>query len=143
MTVKTILNRKGYGVVGIEREATLGDAARVLSEHRIGVVIVTEHGERIAGLLSERDIVRTIAARGAAALDEPVAAVMTRRVVTCSENDSTGELMERMTAGRFRHLPVVDGERMIGIVSIGDVVKKRIEDVEREAEEIRNYIATA
>lgn len=122
MTVKTILARKGYDVVGIDRHATLGDAARVLSEHRIGVLLIKEAGERIAGLLSERDIVRTIAARGPAALDLGVEAIMTRQVVTCTESDSVGELMERMTAGRFRHLPVVERGRLIGIVSIGDVV---------------------
>jgi CBS domain-containing protein len=143
MTVKAILSRKGREVVTIDPAASLQDATRLLSDRGIGVVIVTHAGDRIAGLLSERDIVRILAARGPVALNMRVDQVMTRRVVTCLESDTISELMERMTTGKFRHLPVVDGDRLVGIVSIGDVVKSRLEEIEAESSALREYIATA
>jgi CBS domain-containing protein len=142
MTVRAILSRKGHAVVTIDPDASLADAARLLSEHGIGVVIV-KNGERIAGLLSERDIVRILAARGPVALNMRVDQVMVRRVITCVESDTIADLMERMTLGKFRHLPVVEGERLVGIVSIGDVVKSRLEEIEAESSALREYIATA
>ncbi len=143
MTVKAILSRKGHSIVTIDPGASLSDAAKLLSEHGIGAVIVRESGDRIAGLLSERDIVRNLAARGPVALNMRVDQVMTRRVVTCTESDTLAELMERMTAGKFRHLPVVENDRLVGIVSIGDVVKSRLEEIEAESSALREYIATA
>ncbi|MCO6385957.1 CBS domain-containing protein [Aliihoeflea sp. 40Bstr573] len=143
MTVKTILDAKGRDVVTVEPTMTLAQAARLLSERRIGAVVVTKEGSKIAGILSERDIVRQIALRGAAALDEAISSAMTARVKTCQEGHTVNQVMEIMTRGRFRHLPVEREGRLAGIVSIGDVVKQRIEDVEREADEIRHYIATA
>ncbi|HEX2216045.1 MAG TPA: CBS domain-containing protein [Xanthobacteraceae bacterium] len=143
MTVKAILSRKGHSVVTIEPGATLADAARLLSEQRIGSVIVKAAGDRVGGLLSERDIVRTLAERGASALNLTVEQVMTRKVVTCTVAESVGDIMERMTTGKFRHLPVVEGERLIGIISIGDVVKHRLEEMEAESSAMREYIATA
>ncbi|BAT60161.1 hypoxic response protein 1 [Variibacter gotjawalensis] len=143
MTVKAILATKGSKVATIEPSATLAEAAKLLSELRIGAIIVTSVGDRVAGLLSERDIVRTLAAEGASALDKRVDQTMTRKVVTCGENDTLNMIMERMTAGRFRHMPVVESERLIGVISIGDVVKMRLEEMENEHNAMREYIATA
>ncbi len=98
---------------------------------------------RIVGILSERDIVRALAERGAGALDEPVSRIMTRKVSTCTEGDTVSSIMERMTEGKFRHLPVVDQGRLVGIVSIGDVVKHRLQEMERDFAAMRDYILTA
>lgn len=141
MTVRQILDEKGRDVVTVSPTMTTEDAARHLAEHRIGAVIVTAVSGKIAGILSERDIVRAMAAKGAAALSAPISSIMTAKVVTCSEEHTVNQVMELMTNGRFRHLPVEKGGKLIGIISIGDVVRRRIEDVEREAEEIKAYIA--
>ncbi|MBV8841130.1 MAG: CBS domain-containing protein [Alphaproteobacteria bacterium] len=143
MTVKALLSRKGRDVVTIAPSATLSEAAKLLAERRIGAVVVTGADHRVAGILSERDIVRTLGERGASALDENVAAVMTRKVTTCNEADTVVAIMERMTAGKFRHMPVVDQGRLIGVISIGDVVKHRVEEIEGETNALREYIATA
>ena len=143
MTVKAILDAKGRDVVTIAADSTLGEAAALLAERRIGAVVVMDGDGRIGGILSERDIVRAIAQDGAAALQNPISAAMTARVRTCRESHTVNEVMQIMTQGRFRHLPVEKDGRLGGIVSIGDVVKRRIQEVEREAEEIRTYIATA
>src|SRR5262245_51806266 len=108
MTVKAILSRKGSDVVTIAPTASLTDAVKLLAERRIGAVVVTGPDNRVAGILSERDIVRSVAQRGHAALDDNVGSVMTRKVTTCTETDTIAALMERMTDGKFRHLPVVD-----------------------------------
>jgi len=143
MNVKTILAAKGGDVISIEPTADLAAAAKLLRKHRIGAVVILGAGARLAGILSERDIVRAVAERGASALTEPVGQVMTRNVITCGENDSISELMERMTAGKFRHMPVLKGERMIGLISIGDVVKSRVQEIENDAAAMRDYIQTA
>jgi len=143
MTVKTILSRKGSDVVTIAPTASLSDAVKLLAERRIGALVVTGPDHRVAGILSERDIVRTLGERGPVALEDNVGAVMTRKVTTCTEVDTISFLMERMTAGKFRHLPVVDQGRLVGVISIGDVVKYRIEEVEHDADALREYIATA
>jgi len=143
MTVKTILSRKGSDVVTIAPTASLSDAVKLLAERRIGALVVTGPDHRVAGILSERDIVRTLGERGPVALEDNVGAVMTRKVTTCTEVDTIAFLMERMTAGKFRHLPVVDQGRLVGVISIGDVVKYRIEEVEHDADALREYIATA
>ncbi len=143
MTVKHILKTKGRDVVTIEADQTLGAAARLLSEKRIGAVVVGNTFRPVLGILSERDIVRALAARGAAALDEPVSRSMTEKVVTCSETAAVNEVMEIMTDGKFRHLPVVDGGRLTGIISIGDVVKHRVAEIEAETAAMRDYIAMA
>jgi CBS domain-containing protein len=142
MNVKGILDEKGRDVVTLGPDATLADAMRVLAEHGIGALVITKGG-RIAGILSERDIVRAIARDGASALESSVASTMTSKVQVCHEENTVNKVMEIMTAGRFRHLPVEKDGVLDGIVSIGDVVKRRIEEVEREAEDIRSYIATA
>ena len=143
MTVKTILSRKGTEVLTIEPTATLAAAVKMLAQRRIGALVVTGPDHRIVGIISERDIVRVLDAHGTTVLDRPVAEVMTRKVVTCSLSETIAEIMERMTAGKFRHVPVVEQGRLAGIVSIGDVVKARLEDLEREQDALRDYIRTA
>jgi len=143
MTVSTVLAEKGRQVVTIEPGASLADAAKLLAERRIGAVLVLGADRRLVGIISERDIVRALAARGAAALDEPVSQTMTRRVETCNEGETIGSIMERMTEGKFRHVPVIDQGRLTGIVSIGDVVKHRLQEMERESAAMRDYILTA
>jgi CBS domain-containing protein len=143
MTVKAILASKGYSVQTVEPTATLTEAVTLLDALRIGALVVCGAGTRVIGVLSERDIVRTVAEHGPRALELTVGTVMTRRVVTCRESDTVGELMERMTHGRFRHVPVVEEDRLIGIVSIGDVVKHRLGEFEAESSAMREYIQTA
>ena len=143
MTVKTILARKGHAVFTLGPDEKLGAAIRLLAEHRVGALVVTNAEGRIVGIVSERDIVRLLARNGAAVLDMAVRDSMTHKVRVCNENHTVNEIMEIMTTGRFRHLPVEKDGRLSGIISIGDVVKRRIEDAEREAEEIKAYIATA
>jgi CBS domain-containing protein len=143
MTVKAILSRKGTDVVTTEPNATLGDAVKMLGTHRIGALVVTGADRRIVGILSERDIVRVLAEKGPQALAAPIAEVMTRKVTTCSARDTVSELMERMTEGKFRHLPVVEQGRLAGIVSIGDVVKSRVHEMEEESAALRDYIRSA
>ena len=143
MTVSIILAGKGREVVTIEPGASLADAARRLAEKRIGAALILGADSRLAGIISERDIVRALAGRGAAALDEPVSGTMTRKVVTCNENETVASIMERMTAGKFRHVPVVDQGRLVGLVSIGDIVKHRVHEMESDSVAMRDYIMTA
>ena len=143
MTVRAILDLKGRDVTTIAPDRTLGDAASLLSQHKIGALVVTGADHRVTGILSERDIVRAVSSGGTAALEEKITARMTREVVTCGPNDTMAELMGRMTAGRFRHVPVVENGRLVGIISIGDVVKHRLAEMERESSALRDYIMTA
>lgn len=143
MIVAGLLESKGRAVVTAPRAASLAEAVDTLARHRIGALVVVDDAGRIAGIISERDIVRALARSGASALDQQVEAVMTRKVMTCVESETINDVMARMTRGRFRHLPVVDRDRLAGIVSIGDVVKARIEEVEREADDMRAYISAA
>lgn len=143
MTVKAILDIKGRDVVTIASDKSLAEAANLLADHKIGAVVVSSKDGRIEGILSERDIVRVVGTSGAAALQKPVSAVMTAKVKICEEHHTVYDVMQIMTEGRFRHLPVQKDGKLAGIISIGDVVKRRIEEVEREADEIRTYIATA
>jgi len=143
MTVRAILAFKGRECLTIAPDATLAEAAQLMSRHRIGALVITGAERRVTGILSERDIVHTMAEKGDTALLQPVSSAMTRDVVTCGEDETIPDLMHRMTAGRFRHVPVVDREQLAGIVSIGDVVKYRLAELEREQEALREYIATA
>jgi len=143
MTVSTILAGKGREVISVEPSAGLADAVRLLASKRIGAALIFGADRRIAGIISERDIVRVLAERGPSALDEPVSRTMTRKVETCNATETVSSIMERMTAGKFRHVPVVDRGRVVGIVSIGDIVKHRLHEMERESEAMRDYIATA
>ena len=142
MTVRAILDTKGHNILSVEPDAKLTAAIKILAERKIGAVLVMSKG-RIEGILSERDIVRVLGARGAAVLDEPVSAVMTRKVVSCREKDTVGAIMEMMTSGKFRHLPVVEDDKVVGLISIGDVVKWRVKEFENEQEALRDYIKTA
>lgn len=142
MTVRAILNAKGHNVLSVPPDAKLSAAVKILSERRIGAVLVLS-GTRVDGILSERDIVRVLGERGASVLDEPVSAVMTRKVVSCRPSDTVAGLMEVMTSGKFRHLPVLENDRLVGLVSIGDVVKLRVQEYENEQEALRDYIKTA
>ncbi len=143
MTVKAILAAKGGNVITIEPTASLEAAAKILAERRIGALVVTGPEQRVVGIVSERDIVAMLAARGCHALDVPLTAVMTRKVTTCSPSDTISSIMERMTAGKFRHVPVVEQGRLAGIISIGDVVKHRLQEMEHEQNALRDYIQTA
>ena len=146
MNVKTILAAKktlGGDIVGIEPTATLAAAAKALATHRIGALVIRGAGGRLAGILSERDIVRALSEHGAEALELPVGQIMTREVETCGEDDSCASIMERMTAGKFRHMPVLRGGKLTGLISIGDVVKHRVGEVEQESEAMRDYIRSA
>jgi CBS domain-containing protein len=142
MTVRAILDSKGHNILSVEPDAKLSAAVKILSERRIGAVLVMSSG-RIEGILSERDIVRVLGERGAPVLDEPVSAVMTRKVVSCREKDTVSSIMERMTTGKFRHLPVVEDDKVVGLISIGDIVKWRVKEFENEQEALRDYIKTA
>jgi CBS domain-containing protein len=143
MTVRTILDTKGHHVEGIQPGAKLSAAIKILGEKKIGAVLVLNIAGNIEGILSERDIVRVLGERGAAVLDEPVSNVMTRRVVSCRQADTVSAIMEMMTLGKFRHLPVVEEGKVVGLISIGDVVKWRVQEYEREQEALRDYIKTA
>lgn len=140
MNVKGILARKGNLVKTIKPAATIADAARTLAEARIGAVVVSNDGATIAGILSERDIVRVIGTEGTAALNWTVDRAMTANVVTCKPEDRLEDLMSMMSGRRIRHLPVAVEGRMAGLISIGDVVKERINQIEADAEAMRDYI---
>jgi CBS domain-containing protein len=141
MPVSLILKSKGSSdVVTIAPTATVAEAAQVLSARRIGALIVSPDGTTLAGILSERDIVREIGRRGPSALQDRVEAMMTRDVTTCTPSDRTMAVLERMTAGRFRHMPVIDGARLAGMISIGDVVKARLAELEADKDALEGMI---
>ncbi len=143
MNVDSILKSKGRDVVTIAADATINDAVLLLRRKRIGALVIDGKDGGIEGILSERDIVRALADYGARVFDLPVSALMTRNVVTCAPEDSVSGVMAEMTARRIRHLPVVENGVLIGIVSIGDVVKCHIDEVEHEATALRQFIASA
>lgn len=142
MTVATILKAKGRDVVTIRSDATLLEAARVLTKSGIGCVVVGDRKGVPQGILSERDIVHAVATGGPARLESKVETAMSRPVHTCRESDTIDQVMALMTARRCRHLPVVDEDALIGVVSIGDVVKLKIAEAEMETEAMRSYITT-
>src|ERR1700738_4851228 len=122
MTVKTILSTKGGDIISIEPTATLETAVKTLAKHRIGALLVLGPDRRVVGILSERDVVRALGEQGADVLTKPLAQVMTRKVVTCGEAETVGTIMERMTTGKFRHVPVIEQDQVVGIISIGDIL---------------------
>ncbi len=142
MNVATILKSKGQAVTTARPETSLLDISQKLAAKRIGAIVIVGESGRVAGIVSERDIIRAIAERGIDALSIPAADVMTREVVTCNRAHLVDELMELMTKGRFRHLPVVDDDSLVGIISIGDVVKNHVAEVEMEVSAMRGYLAT-
>lgn len=142
MKVQTILEYKGSRVVTVQPDADVRSAAQLLKVNNIGAVVVVERGA-VAGILSERDIVRMLASRGADVLEMKVRDLMTRAVIICTAEDNLTQVMKLMTVHRARHLPVMDGDALIGIVSIGDVVKHRLEELALEADVLRDaYIAS-
>src|SRR6202166_4911401 len=143
MTVKTILSTKGSNVTTTEPTATLESGIRILAERGIGALVVLGADHRVIGILSERDVVRALAERGASALTEPLARVMTRKVSTCTQSETVKSIMKHMTECKFRHVPVVEQERLVGIVSIGDVVKHTLMEMRHESEALHDYIQTA
>lgn len=143
MTVRRILAGKGRDVVTVSPDRTLSEAVRLLCDRRLGALVVTDPGGAVIGIISERDIVRSIALRGAGALTEPVSQSMTENVVTTSELATVPTVMTEMTTGRFRHMPVIEDGKLAGIISIGDVVKHRVAEMEDEQQALREYIATA
>ena len=140
MKISLLLSLKGDSVATIQSGATIGEAVEQLAAHRIGALVVSRDGEHIEGILSERDIVRGLATGQDAFLDEPVASIMTSTVFTCSPEDEVETLMGVMTDRRIRHVPVVEGHSLRGIVSIGDVVKSRIGELEKDRRELVDYI---
>ncbi len=143
MTVARILAEKGANVLTVGPDKTLDEVIHILAEKRIGALVVAHSDGSVAGIISERDIMRALASSGAAAFDAPVSQYMTADVTTCRKSATTEDVMELMTNGRFRHVPVCEDGRLVGLVSIGDVVKRRIATVEAEHQALRDYITTA
>jgi CBS domain-containing protein len=142
MQVETILQSKGHTVFTVEAGAPLSEAVSILNAKKIGAVVVVDAKGKVAGILSERDIVRRLDKDPVALLASPVRDAMTAKVITCSSSASVSDLMEAMTRHRIRHIPIVDGGQLTGIVSIGDVVKRKIEETEQEALALKEYIAS-
>lgn len=141
MYVDTILRKKGDTVIAVEPETLVSAAAQILHENRIGAALVRDSSGKIIGVLSERDIVRGVAVNRETCLSMTVRDLMTHPVISCSPNDSIDRIMEQMTERRIRHLPVMQGDTLLGIISIGDVVKQRISEIEHESEALKQYIA--
>lgn len=141
MFVSDILKTKGFEIVTLTGTESVTEALAMINQHRIGaVLIMTERGE-IAGILSERDLVRAMHRFGREVFDKTVSELMTAPVVTCSPRDPIAAIMGMMTAQRFRHVPVIEGDRLIGLISIGDVVKSHIEEAQAEVDALRRYIS--
>lgn len=141
ITVKNMLDAKGRNVVTVGPDKTLQEVAEILNQNRIGAVVVVGSSGNITGIFTERDLVRAIAGKGPAVLQQSVKSAMTATVLRCREDFTVNQLMEMMTGKRFRHVPVEEGGKLVGIISIGDVVKSRIQEIEFEAEQIKAYIA--
>ncbi|WP_207456255.1 CBS domain-containing protein [Azospirillum sp. SYSU D00513] len=140
MHVAALIKRKGSQVIAAKPDAPITEVAGILARNRIGAVLVMDGDDRPVGILSERDIVRAVAAEGPDALSRPASHLMTRELVTCKPEDTVSQMMAVMTERRIRHVPVVEDGRVIGLVSIGDVVKARIDDAELEVESLRGYV---
>lgn len=140
MLVETMLQSKGARVVTARPETPAAEAARLMTASSIGALVISRDGHRVDGILSERDIVRAFAREGRAVFDRKVGEIMTADVITCRREDHIAELMAIMTAKRIRHLPVTEGGVLCGIISIGDVVKSRVQEIEQEARALRDYV---
>lgn len=141
MLVSQILKTKQlHDVVTAPPTMTISEAARILSENRIGTVVVSRDGETADGILSERDIVRELGARGAGCLTQTVESLMTSKLITCSVNDKADEVLQKMTEGRFRHMPVIEGGKLLGLISLGDVVKARLMELAMEKDALEGMI---
>ena len=142
MNVKTIIGTKGDGVITALESDTISSVAATLKAHKIGALVISNDGVHVDGIVSERDIVQGLVEHGASLLDREIGLVMTRDVITCSPDEVVDDLMAKMSGSRIRHLPCVEGDRLRGMISIGDVVKYRLVEIEAEAEAMRAYIAT-
>jgi len=142
MQVENILQSKGRAVHTLPTGASIAEAVEMLNTRRIGAIVVTTADGKVAGILSERDVVRHLGKDWSSLSSRPVSEVMTKDVVTMSRRATIAEVMERMTERRIRHLPIVDNGELVGIVSIGDVVKRKIEETEQEANALKEYIAS-
>ena len=140
MLVSQILKSKTAGMIHISPEAKVSDAVAMLSERRIGALIVSSDGLRCEGILSERDIVRELGKRGPSVLDEQLSSIMTAKVIGCASGDTTIAVLQRMTDGRFRHMPVLDGDKVVAVISLGDVVKARLEELAAEKDALEGMI---
>jgi CBS domain-containing protein len=142
MNIAQILKSKGRAVATARPDATLGEIISKLAQKKIGAIVIVGDNGEVAGILSERDVIRRLGERGAEALRETAAQIMTAAVITCQESSTLDELMELMTQGRFRHVPVIEDGALVGIVSIGDIVKHHIAEVEMEVSAMRGYFVT-
>ncbi|MBP5856836.1 CBS domain-containing protein [Marivibrio halodurans] len=140
MSVASILSGKDGDVLTVTPDQTIDAASKILAERKVGAVIVVSPARKVAGILSERDIVRGLAAHGADVLKQPVSRLMTEAVTVCDRAESIDNVMRKMTDGRFRHMPVVEDGELVGVVSIGDVVKHKIANLQHEAEALRDYV---
>jgi CBS domain-containing protein len=141
MLVSQILKSKSDdGVITVPPGTTVGKAAEMLSARRIGALVVSADGRRVAGILSERDVVRELGRRGPSCLADTVDSIMTAKIVSCSRNDRTDDVLQKMTDGRFRHMPVMEGDQMVGLISIGDVVKARLMELSADKDALEGMI---
>ncbi|WP_196257894.1 CBS domain-containing protein [Pelagibacterium limicola] len=141
MFVEAILNAKGDNVITVTSQSTIGELIATLARHNIGAVLVVDEG-KLVGIVSERDIVRHLAGSAEGFRAQPVSTIMTRNLKTCAPGDTLDDAMTTMSSGRFRHLPVIDNGELIGVISMGDVVKRKIDEAEHEASQLREYIAS-
>ncbi len=142
MIVSQILKDKGHDVFTVSKETTVSEISSILAEKRIGAIVVTDQNDVVDGIISERDIVRGLAQFGVSVLEKPAQDLMTKNVITRGLNAHIDELMREMTKSRIRHLPIIDEGKLVGVISIGDVVKNRVEELESEGNMLREYIAT-
>lgn len=142
MTVELMLRDKGGDVQTVTPETTIMDTAKMLAAYKIGAVLVKPKGvDQLSGIISERDIVRGLSEMGADLMSKPVSTLMTTKLVTCKRTDTVNEIMNLMTQKRIRHLPVLEGDKLVGIISIGDVVRQRMQELEVEANSLRDYVS--
>ena len=142
MIVSQILREKGHDVYTVFKEFSVKEVSALLAEKRIGAVVVTDQADAVEGIISERDVVRGLAQHGSSILDKKVEELMTKNVITHGLDDHIDDLMQEMSKSRIRHLPILDDGKLVGVISIGDVVKSRVEELEAEGNMLRNYIAT-
>lgn len=140
MSVASILSGKSGDVLTVTPDQTIAEASKILAENKVGAVIVVDEAGGVAGILSERDVVRGLSASGPSVLSQTVSRLMTAEVKVCTRSETIDNVMRKMTEGRFRHMPVVENDKLVGVVSIGDVVKHKIKDLQHEAEALRDYV---
>ena len=142
MIVSQLLKSKGYQVYTVSEETNINEISRILSEKRIGVAVIINESKNVIGIISERDIIRGLSQYGEKVLDMPSKALMTKNVITSGLDSHIDELMREMTNSRIRHMPIVEDEKLVGLISIGDVVKNRVEELQAEGDMLREYIAS-